>query len=520
MFREIQETACSYADRAAARIERQWRLFLCLIAEIYLIRTLVHTMRPMWYDEIFTLYMSRLPDMGAIWSASKDGADLNPPLFYVVTRAFQAVFGGGEWATRLPAVVGFLIMLLCLFRFVSRYSRLGAFAAMTFPLITGAYYYATEARAYGMVLGFAGMAAVFWQAAARGERRKLSLAGLAISLACALLTHCYAVLLLVPFALAEAARLFASRKPDYPMLAALAAPCPSVLVYFPLFAAVRGDTFQNPIYQPSWEAIPACYDRFFGPALWPLAAVLCIFLLASTLRKSVGPGELSGSGMPLSELALAAGLALTPVFGVLLGKSFTGVFMDRYGLASLIGFSILVGALTSFRNGRSRAAAASAAIVFMACFVLVPAISVAGEMLRPADSQRAPRKALKLSTLDPAVPIVMANGLLFLEYEHYEPAGVAGRMYYLTDAAAARRYTGTSNFDRASYTLRKWFPIRAHVEDYSRFLAAHPRFFILTDYGFPMDWAMRRMLDDGIPLRFLGEFPSHHGRAILAEVSR
>src|ERR1035438_3090715 len=135
-------------DRIAALLERKWLLCVLLFAQIYLVLTALHGMRRFWYDELFTFYMCRLPSMSAVWSALKDGADLNPPLFYVVTRACQAAFGNSELATRLPAILGFLVMSLCIFHFVSRFgSRLAGLAAMTFPVITGAYYYASEARA-------------------------------------------------------------------------------------------------------------------------------------------------------------------------------------------------------------------------------------------------------------------------------------------------------------------------------------------------------------------------------------
>jgi hypothetical protein len=116
--------------------------------------------------------------------------------------------------------------------------------------------------------------------------------------------------------------------------------------------------------------------------------------------------------------------------------------------------------------------------------------------------------------------VVITNGLLFLEFDHYESKAVADQLYFLTDAADAVRYTGTDAFDRGYYMLRRWFPIRAHLEDYRQFLSTHSHFLVLAEYDFPMDWVMRKMLDDGVPLAFKGQFPLQHGNAILVEVSR
>jgi hypothetical protein len=35
-----------------------------------------------------------------------------------------------------------------------------------------------------------------------------------------------------------------------------------------------------------------------------------------------------------------------------------------------------------------------------------------------------------------------------------------------------------------------------------------------------MDWVMRKMLDDHVPMAFKGQFSLQHGDAILVEVSR
>ena len=35
-----------------------------------------------------------------------------------------------------------------------------------------------------------------------------------------------------------------------------------------------------------------------------------------------------------------------------------------------------------------------------------------------------------------------------------------------------------------------------------------------------MDWTLKKMRDDGVPLMFVDQFFLHHGNAILAKVSR
>src|SRR5262245_6652550 len=115
-------------------------------------------------DELFTLYISRLPSMGEVWSALLTGAEQLPPFFYVLTRASLSLFGESQLTLRLPAVVGVWVMGLCLYRFVSKRSTaLYGLIAMLFALTTNACYYAFEARPYGLILGFSGIALLCWQ---------------------------------------------------------------------------------------------------------------------------------------------------------------------------------------------------------------------------------------------------------------------------------------------------------------------------------------------------------------------
>ena len=48
-----------------------------------------------WFDELFTVYQSRLPDFKSVWRAVLNGVDFNPPVLYLVTRFSERIFGGG-----------------------------------------------------------------------------------------------------------------------------------------------------------------------------------------------------------------------------------------------------------------------------------------------------------------------------------------------------------------------------------------------------------------------------------------
>src|SRR5262249_42181003 len=139
--------------------------------------------KPLWHDETFTHYLARLHTPSELWSALRTGADLNPPLYHVLAQVSQALFGENPTALRLPSILGFWVMCVCLFRSVGRWCPpVTAWSALLWPLLTGAYEYAYEARPYGLLLGWTGLAFWFWQSATGQGRRSFALLGLALAL--------------------------------------------------------------------------------------------------------------------------------------------------------------------------------------------------------------------------------------------------------------------------------------------------------------------------------------------------
>ena len=137
-----------------------------------------------------------------------------PPTFHILSRMFLRVFGVNPLALRLPEILGVGVMSLCLFVIVSRRSSaVYGLVAMVLPARHARLYYATEARPYGLVLGCAALS-LCWQSVA-DDRRRLSLSlGLTASLAAALASHYYAVLIFVPLAAGEVARTIVRRRLD------------------------------------------------------------------------------------------------------------------------------------------------------------------------------------------------------------------------------------------------------------------------------------------------------------------
>lgn len=160
-----------------------------------------------WYDELLTLYFARLPDLHSLCGALQTGLDSNPPGFDLLNRAVRAAFREGLIAMRLPEILGFWVMCLCLFKFVSRrVGLLPGVIAMTLPVLSGAYYYAYEARPLILVAACAAVALLCWDNSVGFWYNRRWLVGFSVVLFTALMLHCYAILLVIPFAVTELVR--------------------------------------------------------------------------------------------------------------------------------------------------------------------------------------------------------------------------------------------------------------------------------------------------------------------------
>ena len=127
-----------------------------------------------WDDEFFTLYLSKTASWSVLWSALSTGADQHPPSFYYLTHLILNLAGTTHLTLRLTALFGFGLSCLCLYEIARELMgpRWGI-PAMLLPLTTPALYYATEARGYGLELGFVTFSLLMWILATEGRRKSL-----------------------------------------------------------------------------------------------------------------------------------------------------------------------------------------------------------------------------------------------------------------------------------------------------------------------------------------------------------
>jgi hypothetical protein len=461
--------------------------FLLLASLGYFAITLYRAHRRLfWFDEINTVYIVRLHDLGSIWSAATH-SDYTPPMLYLLTQLSQAVFGANELGTRIPQVVGFWVCCLCLYRFVSiRTNALAGFIALLLPLTTPGYWYAYEARPYGLVLGFFGLALISWQAATdqarsecvvrgnekRSSRRWIALAGLAVSLTGAALFHGYTFLFFVPLGVGELVRTFQRRRLDAAVWCALLIPAiVFVATQLPLLHAVRSTLPPSAVRDASLQNIGSGWDLSVHRTL-----ILALFLLISAWAAAGLP-----SRKPLAdirkfawyEIACLAGTLLTPLVAFCAARAAHAPLYGRYSLITMAGAACLIGA----------ACARSRVIGLLVLFAILAIITrqFAGfrrgiSVIEPASGvavgTRSAADSFSLEFVETSArgdePIVLMDHWEFAAVFHYAPPPIRSRFVYLVPDFNAPFYLGLQQCCRAPGT----------IASQEGFFAAHRSFFV------------------------------------------
>jgi hypothetical protein len=440
--------------------------------------------RPFWYDEVITLIAAKTPDLATAWKASAQ-VDANPPLPHLLTHLSVRWFGVNEVSARLPAMAGFWVMCLCLYRFVAR--RKGVIyglCALLLPTLTNAYYYSTEARAYGLVLGFCGLALISWQAAAEGRYRGPALCGLALSLNAMLLCHYYAVLVYLPLAVAEEIRTRRMRRLDWGVWIALGiGSAPLVWRAATIVGVVKG-------FSHTWA--PAYLRQgleFWETGLGPGAAfaALLLGLLALLVRRAPEEeGDREAGKVPEHEWAAAVLMVAIPLVGVIGGLLVTHMFTERYAICGLIGFCAL-GPLAAEELLKKRMAAGLVMLGAFAWGMTVRSLDYR------SDGNPFQREKILVEALEQG-PVVIPDGLLFLQMWHYAPQQYKSRMMFVADNASAVKYMGYDTVDDGLRALRPWANI--HLAEYDEFARGTREFTIYQSTLRPA-WLLARVLSDG-----------------------
>lgn len=388
-----------------------------------------------WTDEFYVLESDSVSSaLTLVRHQLVTPISLDPIVYNLLAHGAIDLFGVGAFAIRLPSLCGYLLMQVCLFYFVRRIAgERAALFAIAFPAVIGNFSYAMQARPYGVLLGWVGLAMVSWQTVTRrseGQRRTGVLVVLALSIALAINTHYYGVLLLVPLWGAELFRSLERGKLDYAVLIALGAGTAGILAVMPFARAVAPfqahyfDTRQVEFHfiTHTYPWLIVGYADVSTRVQHGISALLAL-VLALLIWGYVALRKGTGVKLPRAEGLLLGLLAALPVFGFLLARFVTKVVEGRYVLPAIFGITALLALLMEPFMRDKRRAAAMLAVLFLA---------IAGTgALRVHAARQDRAREMRAMTLAPEVvrqlrqtpdkPIYLINPALFQVLGFYAP---------------------------------------------------------------------------------------------------
>ncbi len=502
MNHQIQEIFERVVEPLADRIAKRKLLLILFFSIFYFLGfCLIASQKVMWNDELFTFYIARLPHFSDIWKALLTGAEQTPPLSYVVTRFFWGLFGVTSLSTRLPEMVGVWFMGLCLLALVWRRTTfLYGFVAMLFPLITEVFHFATEARAYALVLGFSAFALLCWLWATEGRQRALALVGLAASVAAAVSSHYYAVLILFPLSLGELVRSIARKKIDLAVWVSLCLGLTPLLFFLPLIESARS---YAPHFwaKPHWVSMLDFYHRFLLPPTILGMAVIFGFVMAYSAFRPASRVARPPLRVPVHEFAAVWGFILIPVVGVVLAKTVIGAYDDRYAFPAVVGVCVVVGwGLYCAFDGSPAMALAVSLMLFGA--MIAKDIRSYHSMVDDRTA-RAGTYAFLEQYAKGSAPIVIANPGPFVELSHRPPADIRSRLLYLVDPGLALQDTATDDVERGVVAMKHWAGM--NVRSFPSYVASGHRCFIyVQNYPDQYEWLIPELIKIHWKLRVVG----------------
>jgi hypothetical protein len=469
----LSEALTDWLDRHRAM------LFACFSVIYFSWECMLASVKPLWYDEIFTLNTAQFSSLSDL--ASRLVYDTHPPLYFLLVRGSLTLFGHSPLAIRLPAIVSCWVVFLCIYIFIGkRCPAVYAWLAILFLVTSDLRMYAIEGRPYSLLMACCGIALVCYQSVTDRDQRGLALWGLFFGLAGAISSHYYAILFWIPLGLAELLRSGMRKRLDFSVLAVLACGLLPLLLYWPVIKQARefcNDYWTKP---DDWRQILGAYETLLDHAIKPLIVTLILLAVYQERRAQLGESRRSArEGLRPHEFAVALGMILLPVIAFILGAWVTGAYHPRYVLLTVLGFSLLCPAIAYYRTRLAHSLALTLAGLFLA-----QCLSIQGRdyqyFVKRAYALREQCELLARAS-DQGKLIVVSDPLNFLQLSYHTAPAVAARLVYVCrrDAPIAR----------ALSIVHWWGPL--NLMDWREFLLRAvllnmPQFLTLGEDGKPL----------------------------------
>lgn len=461
--------------------------------------------RPFWFDEFFTLTIAGQASVREMWTELRRGFDTQPPLFYLIERVALSIPVKKEITLRLPSILAFSGILICVFSYVRRRSGevIACLCALLLLCTSLFHTYLIDARPYSMVIACIAFAMVCYQRLP--SRGWTVLFGLSLVLAESL--HYYAVFTMIPFWFAEAMEFLKTRRFRWPIWLALV--CGTLPLFVSLQLLLRSKAFYGAHFfaPPVFSRVKEYYGSYFSVDRELGIALLVVSVTAiawSYFGSRTGAQDSSVSGESGAAVGtLLLGVNLLPMITYVLVRMLHGGMLDRYTLATTIGVILGIACVLSILPVR--------AVVLFALFVfcIVGLREQAFWRLSGWDplthdtpigetKEFAQIQDLVESGGHPDLPVVFDQEVLYLQIVHYCSPDWTRRLVFLTDEGRELSFDRSDTAVRIMKSFQDFFPVR--LADYTQFTTQHSEFLL---YAEPEGWILWSLRHEGASAQIL-----------------
>jgi hypothetical protein len=450
-------------------------------------------------DECLQMIIMRQPDVHAIWNSLIAGVQVDPPVADTVMYYLFRIFGDRLLLARLPSVVTFCLMCLCLSSLVWRYAgAIYGAAAFFMPFATALRSWGSLSRPYAPLLGFSALALLCWDRLQDPGLRHVMRWRVAfvLSLAATFSTHFFSITILFPLALAELAKWRIRKRIDWPALLCMAVAFIPYLIWSPILVASTRTFLPHPFPTPAFKSL---YE-FYGDMLFslPWVGALLLMLLAGAYiglssqdgqpRQQV-PDSAPGS-RPL--MVFCAGCLLLPVCGAVITAMKVSLYGPRMALISVFGLVVGLPLTIDLAGARK--------VIGLALFAAMAgnAALVAAQGAMRLRVREAPYPALaefRRLIPEPHPDIVIPETNVFLPLVETNRSDPENSLLYLFDTAKQLAVRGSDTPDVASRIIQGRSPAR--ILPFDPYVATHSHFYVVlnTDVKDIDAWQFKYLLN-------------------------
>jgi 4-amino-4-deoxy-L-arabinose transferase-like glycosyltransferase len=293
--------------------------------------------RLLWFDEIGTIKLVKLPDLATLWQVQNSfRGDSAPTIYLLLVRLFYQLTGHVDITARLLSALAMSAALLVVFDCARRLTD-GVHGLIALCILASSFltHYGYEGRAYALVVLFTAIALWLWLHTR--EDSKAAAAAFGVAIFAGVSVHFYSVLTMVPFVAWELYRWRPWQRLSSKLLAgvtgllcALGISAQQIMIMHSVGVSPASWT------APSVPALVAVYSEFFRSGPFVLAAFVTLVCLLRAVAK------------PMADSERLCWLFLTiPIAGWVLAETVTHSFYNRYLIAILPGVAVAFACLVS-----------------------------------------------------------------------------------------------------------------------------------------------------------------------------